>query len=38
MPEYTDEEFNNSLPRAISLAKCGGVVVIVILEKDKGFF
>jgi hypothetical protein len=24
MPEYTDEEFNNSLPRAISLAKCGG--------------
>lgn len=24
MPEYTDEEFNNSLPRAMSLAKCGG--------------
>lgn len=23
-PEYTDEEFEKSLPRAISLAKCGG--------------
>ncbi len=24
MPDYTEEEFNNSLPRAIQLAKCGG--------------
>lgn len=23
-PEYTDEEFNKALPRAIQLAKCGG--------------
>lgn len=23
-PEYTEEEFNTSLPRAIKLAKCGG--------------
>lgn len=23
-PEYTEEEFNKSLPRAIALAKCGG--------------
>ena len=24
LPEYTDEEFEKSLPRAIQLAKCGG--------------
>lgn len=24
MPEYTDEEFEKSLPRAIQLARCGG--------------